>query len=1296
MVPDLHPPADLLALFVSGKLGAEAAQAIDDHVQTCHACRAALEQVRHETPTVLVRKGVEAKQAVTLDHPLARTAGFPSARALPDQEPTEPDLAGDPGSPPCLGDYEILQLIARGGMGVVYKARHKKLRRLVALKMILAGRLASTSDVQRFYTEAEAAAQLDHSGIVPIYDVGEQEGQHFYAMGYVEGGSLAARVREGPLPPHEAAELVRRIGEAVAYAHERGIIHRDLKPANVLLDSDGQPKVTDFGVAKNLHGDSHLTGTGQVLGTPSYMPPEQAQAMGQTVGPAADVYSLGAILYCLTTGRPPFQAASAMETLQQVLVQEPVSPRQLNAAVDRDLETICLKCLQKEPAKRYGSAAALAEDLRRFLAGEPIQARPVTRLERLWRRCRRNPVLAGLTAAVLGLLLLIAIFAPLAYFREAELHSEAERQREVAQGAETKARDEAERTRRFLYIANMNLAQQDWEANNFQRLRQCLSATRDEPERSFEWYYWQRQARLDLMTLRGHTDLIFAVAFAPDGRRLVTASWDDTARVWDAASGRELFQLRGKAWFTGIAFSPDGTRIAGCSAYQGAKLWDASTGRELHNFSGYTGGVNSIAFSPRGDRIVTGNDDGTVMLWDAATGRQLHSFRAHAHGLGSIAFFPDGRRILTGDPNGAARIWDAEGHELLVLKSQHGGVHAAALSPDGRLLVTGDDEAARIWETATGRELTVLSGHTIGISCAAFSPDGKRIVTGSWDRTARVWDTASGRLLFVLKGHTASVYCVAYAPDGSRILTGGDDNTARIWDAHTGCETPSLDGHSGALTSLAISPDGRHLAAGSQGKNVRIWDVATRRESGTLPGHTRFVLSLAYSPDGRLLATTSMDRSIRLWDAATGQPLRVFQGQTSGIRAVAFSADSRRLASSGSHSATIWDVGSGHVLSTLEGHTGPITSLAFSPDGRYLATGSEDRTARLWDAEAGRELFPLAGHTEPVRGVAFAPDCQHLVTASEDKTAKVWEVATGRATLTVTGHTRRVTCAVYSPDGRRIVTGSEDYTARFWDVVTGRETLQLKDTAEVQCLAFAADGRRLATGNAAGVLRLWEAASPAQAAVWEEEEHAAAEYQAAAQRQKAARLEQDKREEAARAAHAGEEGYLQNWLVLAPVFMPEGQTGTEALDLQQLAHEAQLRPQPGDRVTIGGTQLSWKEHQSHDYYLNFNDFLGEMTEYSVGYGVCYLLSDSERTGLRLKVGSDDQAKVYLNGKEIYRCGEARSARRDQDTVEGVSLHAGVNVLVFKVVNESKDWCGCLRLVERDGSPVRNLRVRSRP
>ena len=485
--------------------------------------------------------------------------------ARPLREPTAAARSSVPGERiHYFGDYEVLEEIGRGGMGVIYKARQVSLNRVVALKMILAGRLANEQDIQRFHSEAEAAAKLEHPGIVPIFEIGQHAGQHYFSMGFVEGQSLAKRVAAGPLSPRRAAELVAQIAETVHYAHERGIIHRDLKPANVLLDRSGQPHVTDFGLAKELRRDSDLTGTGQILGTPSYMPPEQAAGKSDPIGPTADVYALGAILYCLLTGRPPFQAATPVDTLRQVLEQLPVSVSQLNGQVPLDLETISLKCLEKDPRRRYATALELAEELERYLDGRPILARPVGFFERTGRWCRRNPVVAGLiTTAVLCLVVGTVVSS---YFaveaskratmeaierrradaarqaaetarkiaesekRRADVEAqrattkaaEALREKTAAEKQKQIAEDNAQLARRHLYIADMNLAQNAWEATNIQVVLDLLERHRpkegQEDLRGFEWYYWNRLCHRDLLTLKGHTRPVSSVAFSPDGQ----------------------------------------------------------------------------------------------------------------------------------------------------------------------------------------------------------------------------------------------------------------------------------------------------------------------------------------------------------------------------------------------------------------------------------------------------------------------------------------------------------------------------------------------------------------------------------------------------------------------------------------------------------------------------------------------------------------------------------------------------------------------------------------------------------
>jgi len=427
-----------------------------------------------------------------------------------------------------FGDYEITRELARGGMGVVFLARQISLNRPVALKMILAGQLANDTDVKRFYTEAEAAANLDHPGIVPIFEVGQHEGQHYFSMGFVEGKSLSQRLADGPLPAREAAELIRRVGEAIEYAHQHGVIHRDLKPANILLDQNGNPRVTDFGLAKKVQGDSGLTGSGQIMGTPSYVPPEQAGGKRGEVGPAAEVYALGATLYALVTGRPPFQAATPMDTVIQVISDEPVPPRRLNASLSHDLETICLKCLEKEPGKRY-AAAALGEDLRRYLDGEPIVARPVTPFERAVKWARRKPAIAALLGLV-ALVTALGLGGVLWQWRQAVQQTELAEQR--------------------LYDVRMNFVQHYWDGYHGELLQQGLDEQLPAKQcgidrRGFEWFYWQRKISSGHITLKGHTNLDSSVVYSPDGKRLASASGEfaelgvkvDTpgsVKVWDA------------------------------------------------------------------------------------------------------------------------------------------------------------------------------------------------------------------------------------------------------------------------------------------------------------------------------------------------------------------------------------------------------------------------------------------------------------------------------------------------------------------------------------------------------------------------------------------------------------------------------------------------------------------------------------------------------------------------------------------------------------------------------------------
>src|SRR5262245_32880687 len=587
----------------------------------------------------------------------ALAAGDPPTVAAQAAADTTP--GGPPG--PCavaVPGYEILGELGRGGMGVVYKARQQGLGRVVALKMILAGAHAGAQQRLRFRGEAEAAARLHHPNIVQVYEVGEQDGCPYFSLEYVDGRSLNETLAEGLPPPLQAAALVEQLARAADYAHRRGIVHRDLKPGNVLLTQDGTPKISDFGVAKRLDDEQGRTRTGDVLGTPSYMAPEQAAGKSKEIGPAADVYSLGAILYQTLTGLPPFEGQSAWETVHLVLTAEPEPPSRRNPRLPRDLETICLRCLDKDPAKRYPSALALADDLRRFQSGQPIQARPVGWPERAMKWVRRRPALAALLTLSSVLLLVLLAGGWATALKES-------RSNRALQAAHQDLQEADRANRRALVRLNVTNGTHYLEDEDlFGSLIWFARALKLEDEDARRQAHRTRIAAVlrecpRLGQLWFHDGAVTDVTFSPDGRWVLTASDDHTARVWDAATGNPRFDapLRHDAAVLRASFSPDGDRVVTAGADGTVRVWDAVTGRQLAALAGHQGAVRDARFSLDGRQVVTAGTDTTARVWDATSGAPVGVPLPHDGRVVRASFHPDGKRVLTASADGAARIW---------------------------------------------------------------------------------------------------------------------------------------------------------------------------------------------------------------------------------------------------------------------------------------------------------------------------------------------------------------------------------------------------------------------------------------------------------------------------------------------------------------------------------------------------------------------------------------------------------------------------------------------------------------
>jgi WD40 repeat protein len=1026
-----------------------------------------------------------------------------------------------PPLPNRFGDYEILGEIGRGGMGRVYRARQISLDRIVALKVISAGEMSSSNLVDRFRTEAEAAASLDHPNIVSIHEVGEHEGWNFFSMRLIEGRTLGQALADGLFPFERTARLLTTVARAIQHAHERGVLHRDLKPGNILLDAADEPHVTDFGLAKFTQRLSDLTLSHTALGTPAYMSPEQAAGRVKEITTASDIYGLGAVMFELLTGAPPFLGDTPLAIARAVIDQEARTPSAVNPSVPLDLAVICLKCLEKDPARRYPSAAALADDLERWTRHEPIEARRIGVWGRTLRWARRQPKLAAMILATA-----LAVAAFLATLALADV-----RIRSAHKATQIAAEENRQRLVKLNVLTGNRLVSQ---GDNFAGLLWFAEAWRlDRGLAAREIIHRRRFAA----TLRGtpilvkqwiHDGFVNSAEFSPDGTQIVTASLDKTARVWSAFTGEPVgppLNHDGVVW--SAVFTPDGRRVVTGSGDGKLRYWDIKTGQltreplptaiseiNFDNFSpdgrwlaaptrgavrffeASNGEPTSLTFTTRGifDKAQFSKDgrwlaafggSPGVCFWEVATGQRVFESAPIVEEVRMLRFNPNSHSVVLNRGFRLVDLRDLEtGASLWPPVEPGGDLYDCQFSPDGSRLATASwNGAVRLFETETGRALGPPLQHQAGVRSSVFSPDGHMLATASWDGTARLWNTASGAPISPALHHAGYVASVRFSPSTPQLLTASQDGTVRLWEFATNGPARLIVRHAGAVRQARFSPGGERFLTCGEDKRACIWDTASGRLL-LFHQHSSSVASADFSPKGDRVATGCSDGSVHVWDTRAGEETTAPLKHSKWIRCVRFSPDGQKLlTASDDGTARIWDVESGAPITENLIHRGPICRAFFSRDGRSVVTASFDHTAQVWNANTGEQIGVPFVHSSEVHIAAFSPDGTKVVTAMSDETqlprsAQVWDVASGKKVGPPLPHRDGIIHVEFSPDGRFIATGSKDMTAIIWDASLGKPIAPpLRHLSYLGGASFSPDSQLILTTSHDGTARIWEAMS---------------------------------------------------------------------------------------------------------------------------------------------------------------------------------------------------------------------------
>ncbi|QDU49628.1 serine/threonine-protein kinase [Gimesia panareensis] len=1099
------------------------------------------------------------------------------ARDRGDERFTETHISGVPPfvstvsfARPSAGEsrFRILRPHAKGGLGEVSVAEDTELGREVALKEIQSQFADDDISRLRFVLEAEVTGGLEHPGIVPIYGLGQyDDGRPYYAMRFIRGDSLKeAADRFHGLSPKGAAkdqtldfesiEFRKLLGRfvdvcnAIEYAHSRGVLHRDLKPGNIMLGKYGETLVVDWGLAKvkgrddatRTEGETTLTPRsgsgsaptqmGSAIGTPAFMPPEQAAGRLDALGPASDVYSLGATLYYLLTGQPPVTGENLGEVLKRVEAGEFAAPRNVKRDIPKPLEAICLKAMARSPQERYVSPQALADDLERYLADERVSAFSEPLLIRTRRWIRKHPGgVSALAATVLVGLISSILVSTVVSGKNRELGAantaltESEKVARHAQQDAESARDEARTAqslteqalksaesqkrfaRRSLYSSTMVAAQNSiWTPEGYARGKELLAEVRPQlgetDMRGWEWHYLNSLPDPRGRVIHDSGTPVYALSCSPDGKHLAIAGTGAVQIVeFDSGAVVRMLATHENIRVWSLSWSPSGSHIA--AVYnKSLQIWNVETGAEQSHLTGHTGKVRDLDWSPDGRRIVTASRDKSIRTWNVETGESLLTIAAHNASVNCVDWSTDGSRLVSGS----------------------------------------DDKTIGVWDANTGKSLVTVQGISTEVQCVHFSPDDQRIASssgGDSDNAVMVWDAMTGENLNTLEDSVAYVTWVEWSPDGSKLLTcqfrrGGRFTglSADVWDSSTGTHIRRFLGHESAIYGCGWLPDGQHCVTASFDGTVRGWELEIEKREPDLTGHEQRVRTLAWSPDGTRIATASFDKTCKIWDLFSKQEILTFTGHEDQVYCVDWHPDGSRLASCGSERIFhIWNAEDGNVLHTVEAtNTGEINQIAWSPDGTLIATAADDKTVRVFRASTGTEVnrFELKDYALAIAwsddggriaavaageasvwnvddsflvgqfslpgcklwGIRFSPDGTRIAVGGEQSTQDtfgesvqasggvlaVWDVENQQMIHQFSGHANVVRSVDWSRDGMRVLSSDSDGKVMLWDADTGAQLLVFHDPDEraVVSAAFSPDELLIATAGDAPGIRLWD------------------------------------------------------------------------------------------------------------------------------------------------------------------------------------------------------------------------------